>query len=142
MRLVQGERFGHRANHEAGLETGQIGQLRDEGAIDDHQAPKAKSGQQASGISRPRLCFRIGRRRKRLGVPHQPPQVGIFPGLDPGVRQPRQHEMIERGGAHRGDVAAARQPLPGRRVDVDQPKFGLRPDGADCSAHGRHAASF
>ena len=45
MRLVQGERIGHRANREAGLETGQIGQFCDEGAIDDHQAPEAESSQ-------------------------------------------------------------------------------------------------
>ena len=141
-RLVQGQRLGHRANEETGFETGEIGQLGDERAVDDHQAPEAESGQQAACVSRALLGFRIGRRRKRLGIPHQPPQVGIFPGFDPGMRQPGKHKMIECGGAHRGDIAAAGQALPRRRVDIDQTEFGLGPDGADASVHDRHAASF
>ena len=69
--LVQGQRFRHRANGKAGFETGQVGQLCDEGAVDQHQAAKAKAGEQPSGVLRPRLCDCIGWRSKRLGIPHQ-----------------------------------------------------------------------
>jgi hypothetical protein len=91
---------------------------------------------------RPRLCCRIGRSSQRLGIAHQPTQVGVPPGFHARVRQTGKCEMVERGGAHRCDIAAAGQALPRPRVNIDQPEFGLGPDGADFSVHDRQAASF
>ena len=56
-----------------------------------------------------RLGGRVGRAGERLGLAHQRAQIGVFPLLDPPVRQALRFEPAERRLAQRHDLAVARQ---------------------------------
>ena len=79
-----------------GFEPGEIGQFRHERAVDKDDAPAFDVGERRAGILGARLGRGIGRRRQRLGVAHQRAQVGVFPFLDPPVRQAGGLEALER----------------------------------------------
>jgi len=71
------------------------------------------------GILAP-VLFAVHRPSSKRLVPHQPPQSVYFQ-LSCGMRQPRQDEMVESRGAHRGGpLAAAGQSLSRGVIDIDQ----------------------
>ena len=59
----QRQRVGQRAHRQPGFETGKIGQLGHESAVDKDQPPKAAAGEHAAGVVRARLRRGVGRRR-------------------------------------------------------------------------------
>ena len=87
-RVAGRQRLRHRADGETRLDPREVGQFRHEGAVDQHDAPALDRGERRAGILGARLRGRVRRRRERLGVAHQRAQVGVFPFLDPAVRQP------------------------------------------------------
>ena len=68
---------------------------------------------------------RIGRRRQRQHFAHQHAQIGVFPVLDPPVRQTDALVGLERLPAPVGNLARARQPVARDREDVAQRASGF-----------------
>ena len=107
LRIAFGERVCHAADGQARFGR-QIGQLRREGAVDEHQPPAIDAGKDARRLLGARLGRRIGRRRQRIGLAHQRAQIGVFPFLDAPVRQAGGVETRER----RPRAAWRRRPCP------------------------------
>ena len=130
-RVAGRQRLRHRADGETGLKPGEIGQFRHEGAVDQNDAAAFDGGERRAGILRARLGGRIRRRRERLRVAHQRAQVGVFPLLDPPVRQPGRLEALERGFARRdraGQLAlrgGERRRQRGFSRRLDRPDLGV-----------------
>ena len=68
---------------------------------------------------------RIRRRRQRQHLAHQHAQIGIFPVLDPPMRQARALVSLERLPARIGDLARAGQPVPRDGEDIAQRASGF-----------------
>ena len=122
----------HRADGQPGFEPGEVGQFRHEGAVDQHDAPAFDGGERRAGILRARLRGRVRRRRQRLGVAHEGAQVGVFPFLDPPVRQPGDLEPLERGFAQR---RGARQAALRRGEGGAQGRFSRGLDRPNVGVH-------
>ena len=121
---------------EARLEVGEIGQFRREGTIDEHDAAALDRGADGARVLGTRFRRRIGRVRERLGVAHERAQVGVFPLLDPPVRQAERFEAAERCLAQGRDPALARQLRLGGRERLRQGKLGIGLGRADFDVHG------
>ncbi len=134
-RIAADERIGKRADAQPVFELCSVGQFRDKGAVDKNQPPRFEIAGQRAGFLRQRLGRRIRRRRQRLGVAHQRAQIGIFPLLDPPMRQAGFGEQVECRLALRDNRLAARQIPPHLRKSLRQRGLGRRLDRGDVSAH-------
>ena len=109
MRIAGSEPLRHRADGEAGFQVGQIGEFRRKDAIDEDDSARLDRREHGHRLPGARLRRRIGRVRERLGIAHERAQVGIFPLLDPAVRQPFGFEAMEGSFAQRGHRSRARE---------------------------------
>ena len=141
-RLVRCQRLGRRADADAGFEVREIGQFGNKCAVDDQEPPEAETCAQRTRLARGRVGGGIRPRRKRLGIAHQAPEVGVLPCLDTRMRQALRDEAIKRIAPQRAGLTAARQTGPGRSEQVGQADFGSGLHGSDLGIHGNQAASF
>ena len=135
-----------RAHREPGLETGEIGQLSHERAVDDHQPPKAAVRRSMSPAScGARLRGGVGRCRQAAWHPRISRRRSVyFQASTRRVRQTRHGETIRtRRRATAATVAAAGQAPAARRVrHRPEPSSACVLTGRIPSVHGRHAASL
>ena len=133
--IAGGEPLRHRADREAGFQVGEIGELRHEGAVDEDDRARLDRGEHGDRVLGARLRGRIGHARERLGIAHERAQVGIFPLLDPAVRQPFALEAPERILAQRRDRRRARKRALRHGEIRRQRGFGRSLDRADLDVH-------
>ena len=129
LRLQRGvaglQHFAQRADGKPLLQPVQFGKLRREHAVHQHQPAHALDRLQLHGRCSPLQRGRIRRRRQRQHLAHQRAQIGVFPVLDPPVRQARTLIGLERRASRLGDLAGARQPVARDGEAVAQRASGL-----------------
>ena len=123
-RIAIGERGGERTDRKPALQRGDVGQFRNERAVDEDEPAAFDIAEQFARRLGARLGRGIGRARQRLRLAHQRAQVGVLPVLDAAMRQAFLGEQVEGGLALRGDRVAAGQPRPRLRIRLRQ--RGLR----------------
>jgi hypothetical protein len=103
------QRLRHGANGEAGLEASEIGEFRHESAVDEYDAAGVDGGKLSEELLGAGLGGRIGHARERLCLPHERPQIRVFPFFDAPMRQTLGLETAERVLAQRADRRGARK---------------------------------
>ena len=126
---------------QAGRQIGEVGQFRHEGAVDEHDAPRIHVADQLAGVLGARLGGRVRRAGERLRVADQRAEIGVFPLLDPPVRQAKRVEARGRGLAQRHDLAVARQLGLRGLVGIGQRLLGVGLHAAEFGVHDASAAS-
>ena len=102
------------------LQPVQIGKFWHEHAVHQYQPARALERLQLHRRRSPRQRGRIRRRRQR-----QRAQIGVFPVLEPAVRQANTVICLEGGASRLGNPARARQPIARDRKAVAQRASGL-----------------
>ena len=104
---------------------GGIRQFRRKDAIHKHKLGRALDGNRCQRGARSLDRIRVRRRRERQDLAHQRAQVGIFPFLDPAVREPCAFEVFKSLAARFGDLARTRQALARDRKHAGYSAFRL-----------------
>jgi hypothetical protein len=118
--------------------------LRRKGAIHQHQPSHALDRTCLEDSFRALQGGCIGRCRERQHFPHQDAQVGVFPVLDPPVRQAGAFIGFECLPPDFGDLALARQPRARGSEGVAERVsggIGLCQNNIHCDCTGPQAAS-
>jgi hypothetical protein len=89
-----------------------------------------------------RLGRGVGRTCQRLCLAHQRAQVGIFPFLDPPVRQTLFGEDVESRITPRRDRIVARQSIARLREGLSQRGFGRGLDDGDFRVHAGTSSRY
>ena len=118
--VVLGERGGERSDRQPLFQRRGVGQFRHERAVDKNNPQRLALVEQRAGALGARFGLRIGRGRERLCVAHQRAQIGIFPVLDPAMRQAFACEHVESGRPLLRDRLAAGQLRPRLRKRLRQ----------------------
>ena len=103
----------------------QFGKFWREHAIHQHQPAHALDRLKLQGSSSPRQRSGIRYGSERQHVAHQRAQIGVFPVLEPAVRQAHAVIGFEGGTSRLGDLACARQPVARDGEAVAQRASGL-----------------
>ena len=133
--VALGERASERKNTEPRLQRREVRKLRHECTVHQHQPARIDARKRVELL---RFLDRTGirRRRKGCGFPHQRAQIGIFPLLDPPVRQSAFEERRRRFLAEFRERFRARK-LRARRLDRGGKRLlGGRADGLYFGIHG------
>ncbi len=131
------QRLRHRADGEARLQAGEIGELGHEGAVHKHDAAAFDRGERRAGVLGARLGGDVGDTGERLGIAHERAQIGVFPLLHAPVRQAGRLEALEGVLAQRRNRTGARKRgLHGSEIRR-QPGLGRSLDRSDLGVHDR-----
>ena len=129
LRLQRGvaglQHFAQGADGQPLLQPVQFGKLWREHAVHQHQPARALDRLQLHGRCSPLQRSGIRRGRERQHFAHQRAQIGVFPVLDPAVRQAHTVIGLEGGASRLGDLAGARQPVARDGKAVAQRASGL-----------------
>ena len=133
-RGVAGEqRLAQRMNGQAFFQAAGLGKRWREHPVDQHQPAHAVDRMQLQGGSCARKRRRIGCCGQRQHLAHQRAQIGVFPVLDPPVRQANARIGIERQPPLFGDLAGARQAVAREAERIAQRVSGI--GFCQCNVH-------
>ena len=105
------QHFAQRADAKSAFKIVGLGQFWREHAVHQHQPAHARDRMQLQCGAGALQRRRIRRSRQRQHLAHQHAQIGVFPVLDPPMRQACALVSLERPLPDIGNLARARQPI-------------------------------